>query len=125
MDDVFHSVFSKIDAFVYRCKNDREYTMEVMEGAVTSILGYPKADIIGNAKVSFVKLTIEEDTERVFAEVDAAIEADEAWDVAYQMKHADGGLVHVRDRGRGVFVDGELSHLEGMIVNAQAEMSLR
>ena len=124
MSDVFESVFAAVNAFVYRCRNDRDYTMLYMEGAVRPLTGYAREDILDNAKVSYVGLTIPEDVDRVFAEVDAAIEARNSWDVFYHLTHADGHKVPVRERGAAVFENGQLAYLEGLIVGAEAEQKL-
>lgn len=125
MDSVFESVFSEIDAFIYRCRNDKDYTMQHMAGGVRRLLGYGPEDIIGNARASYVGLTAEEDKDRVFGEVDAAIEAHQPWDVAYRLTHLNGQHVWVRERGTAVYEDGELTHLQGLVVGAKAEFNLR
>lgn len=125
MTSVFDSVFSSIDAFVYRCKNDRDYTMEYLAGAVTRLIGYAPSDILQNAKVSYVGLTLDVDKDRVFGEVDAAIEAGKAWNVTYRLTHKTGQPVWVRERGCAVYQDGELAYLEGLVVSAEAEFDLR
>lgn len=125
MKDVLDSIFSSVEVFAYRCVNDDDYTMKEMHGAVELITGYAPDAILGNAQVSFVGLTFEEDKEKVFAEVDAAIEAGKTWDVAYRLVRPNGDLMPVRERGNAVFQDGELVYLEGLIVGAQAEVDLR
>ena len=125
MKDVFESVFSSVDAIVYRCKNDENYTMQDLEGSVSAILGHHPEDILNNAKVSWVGLTAKEDEDRVFAAVDAAIEAKTSWDIAYRMTHAKGHHVWVRERAAAQFENGELTHLQGLVVSAKAEVELR
>ncbi len=124
MSDVFSSVFSAVNGFVYRCANDSDYTMQFMEGSVLGLTGYPANAILSNAEVSYVGLTADQDQDRVFAEVDAAIEARETWDVFYRLTHANGHLVPVRERGNAIYSDGELTHLEGLVVSAEAESRL-
>ena len=123
MINVYESVFASIDSFVYRCRCDSDYTMEEMSGGVRAILGYDAADIIGNKVYSFVGLTHAEDQERAFATVDAAIEAHKPWDMVYRMKHADGSDAWIRERGCAVFEDGELAHLQGLIVCAADQVA--
>ncbi len=124
--DVYRSVFRSAKGFVYRCKNDDQYTMEFMDGRVEAICGFPIDAVIGNVAVSWVELTLPEDQERVFALVDAAIEKRQPWDIDYRIKHRDGSAVWVRERGSAIFDDtGELIYLEGLIVDAAAEMELR
>lgn len=123
---VFNSIFSTGSAFVYRCANDETFTMKFMAGQVEKLCGCPKSDILGNAKVSYVDLTHAEDIDRVFADVDAAIEAKENWDVAYRLSRPDGSDAWVRERGNAVYDDsGEMVYLEGLVVDASAEVNLR
>lgn len=123
---VFNSIFSTGSAFVYRCANDENFTMKFMAGQVEKLCGCPKSDILGNAKVSYVDLTHAEDIDRVFADVDAAIEAKENWDVAYRLSRPDGSDAWVRERGNAVYNDsGEMVYLEGLVVDAAAEVNLR
>ena len=75
MDSVFESIFAGIDAFVYRCSNDKDYSMHFMSSGVNRMLGYRPEDIIHSASVSYVGLIVGEDQDHVFDEVDAAIAA--------------------------------------------------
>ncbi len=125
MDSIFESVFEDIQAFVYRCRNDRDYTMEYMTCGVERITGYRPEEIMGNAAVSYVGLTPEVDKDRVFAEVDRAIEAGQSWDMLQRLTHRRGHHVWVRERGTAVYENGELAYLQGLVVGADAEMTLR
>ncbi|WP_299297070.1 PAS domain-containing protein [uncultured Tateyamaria sp.] len=125
MDSIFESVFGDIHAFVYRCRNDSDYTMEYMTDGVERITGYAKSEILHNAGVSYVGLTPEIDRDRVFGEVDAAIEAGKSWDMTHRLVHRQGHHVWVRERGTAIFEDGKLSHLQGLVVGAEAESALR
>ena len=122
---VFESIFSSIEAFIYRCRNDTDYTMEYMEGGVRDLTGYSKDQMIGNKLASWVGITYEEDVDRVFGLVDDAIEKREPWDVVYRVVHFDGHPVWVRERGNAVFEGEELAYLQGLIVSAASEIELR
>ena len=98
--------------------------MDHLEGAVQALTGYSAADMIGNRKVSWVGITSPHDKDRVFAEVDAAIEANTSWDTAYRIISRTGDEVWVRERGNAVFEGGELAYLQGLIVSAAAEREL-
>ncbi|WP_420860421.1 PAS domain-containing protein [Algirhabdus cladophorae] len=123
---IFESIFKSSDAFVYRCLNDDDYTMLYMNGCVRQITGYAMNDIVQNKTASYVGITHAEDKDRVFSEVDAAIEQRVPWDVAYRIVMRDGTVRSVRERGDAVYDEkGELTHLQGLVVNADAEVALR
>lgn len=124
--DVFKSIFSTSRAFVYRCHNDKDFTMQFMSGQVKAITGYDIQEIEGNASVSFVGITHPEDQEMMFAAVDAAIERKEPWNVAYRLVRKNGDAVHIREFGSAVFdAAGELQFLQGLIFDATTEVDLR
>lgn len=123
---VFNSIFSSGDAFIYRCANDDVFTMEFMAGQVEKLCGYSITDILGNNRVAFGDLMHKEDATGVFAEVDAAIEQRRNWDVDYRVCRSDGTKAWVRERGNAVYDDkGTLVYLEGLVVDASAEVKLR
>ena len=123
---VFSSVFSSGEAFIYRCANDEDFTMEFMAGQVEKLCGCPSTDIIGNKRYSFAKMMHAADSERVFAEVDSAIAERCNWDVDYRLCRPDGSEAWVRERGNAVFDEqGEMVYLEGLVVDAAAEVALR
>ena len=44
--EIIGSILLRTNGFVYRCRNDRAYSMLLMEGAVAELTGYPTADFI-------------------------------------------------------------------------------
>lgn len=124
--EVFRSVIQAGEAFVYRCRNDKNYTMDYMEGEVHALCGRPVEDILENRKISFVGMIFVDDVDHVFNSVDAAIEAGGCWDMYYRMQKPDGSISHVREKGRAIYNDaGEMIFLEGLVVSASAEVDLR
>ena len=124
-NQICRTVLGATSALIYRCVNDENYTMEYMSGGVRDLCGYGIDDLVQNATVSWVGLTDPRDIDDVTTQVDAAIEKNETWDIAYRVIHKDGHSVWVRERGHAVFENGELAYLQGFIVGAEAEMALR
>lgn len=123
--DALQTIFASVDAIIYRCRNDEDYTMDELDGATSNMLGYAHDDLIGNSAVSWADLTYTEDKTRVAAEVDAAIEAKKPWEIAYRMTHRNGTPVWVRERGVAHYDGNVLTHLQGIVVSAEAEMKMR
>ncbi|KMW56523.1 Methyl-accepting chemotaxis protein [Candidatus Rhodobacter oscarellae] len=124
MSTVFESVFSSIEAFVYRCRNDESYTMGFIEGSVEKILGYAPDELLENQVVAFADLIVAEDAEKVEAAVAAGIKTKSSWDVFYHLTHKDGSHIPVRERGSAVFEEGELKYLQGLVSFARGEKKL-
>ncbi|MEM6939668.1 MAG: methyl-accepting chemotaxis protein [Pseudomonadota bacterium] len=125
MEAIYDSVFSSVDAFVYRCRNDAQSTMEFMAGQVALLLGYSPDEIIQNKRVAYGDLIFAEDKVLLTAAVDKAIEAGESWDVTYRLTPLQGEKVWVRERGNAVYENGELAYLQGLVVSANAEYEMR
>lgn len=125
MLDIYQSIFSKIEAIVYRSRNDAHYTMTFLDGAVKGLTGYEKEEWLHNAKISLVGMTLPEDVPDLVKAADACVAARKPWDLAYRIRHARGHIVHVRERGCPVFEGDELVHIEGLITSATAEHQLR
>lgn len=123
---IYRSIFADCDAFVYRCHNDNVFTMQFMEGQIEAITGYRPEQIVGNRVVSFVGLTHPEDQDKVFAAVDAAIDAKAPWNVTYRLITAHGGHAWIRERGMAVLdAAGDVQFLQGLIVRADDEIELQ
>lgn len=119
--EIIGSILYRTNGFVYRCRNDRDYSMLLMEGAVTELTGYPKDDFITAPQRSYAGLTHPEDTEAVFAAVDAALERRENWSIDYRLMRPDGSARWVHETGGGVFDSaGALQFLEGIVLDHEA-----
>ena len=100
--------------------------MSYMAGCVKQVTGYEEADIIGNLLLSYVDMIDPQDTQRVVAAVDMGIAQNRPWDVDYRLIRRDGDPLWVRERGDAVYDDaGALRYLQGLVVDARAEVSLR
>jgi len=89
---VYNSIFEGADAFVYRCHNDEDYTMQYMQGNVKAICGYESRQIVNSKSTTFAGLMHPDDDERVVAAVDDAIARDASWNVLYRLKRSDGSI---------------------------------
>ena len=117
---VFDSIAGRMNGFLYRCRNDAEYTMMVMSGQIPMLTGYRRDELIGNRVTAYVSLIHDEDVEAVDRAVSAACEARRNWDVDYRIKGRDGTLRWVNEHGGPVFDDGgELIYLEGVVVDIE------
>ena len=119
--EVIGSIVHRTNGFVYRCRNDRDYSMILMEGAVPALTGYPAEEFISTPQRSYSGLTHPEDTETVFAAVDAALEKGENWSVDYRLVRPDGTTRWVHEVGGGVVdANGTLQFLEGIVLDHEA-----
>ncbi len=118
---VVGSIVHRTNGFVYRCRNDRDYTMIFMEGAVEALTGHTAQAFLGQPPVSYAGLTHDDDRQRVFDAVDAGLEAKSNWSVDYRLVRPDAQVRWVHEAGGGVFDDsGALLFLEGIVIDHEA-----
>ena len=112
------TLISNLPGMVYRCRNDRDWTMEFVSEGCIELTGYPPADLIENRKISYAHLIHPEDRESISNDVQAALRAGEAYRLTYRLRTADDAEKWVWEQGRGVFSpEGEIVALEGFITD--------
>ncbi|MBK1734685.1 hypothetical protein CKO15_05160 [Halorhodospira abdelmalekii] len=114
----YESIAAKMNGFLYRCRNDQHYTMQVMAGAVSELTGYRAQDLIANRRQSYMKLIHEEDAPQVERAIQQAIRLGDRWTVDYRIRTAKRQIRWVNETG-GAVIDGggEVSHLEGVVLD--------
>ncbi|MCH8955354.1 PAS domain S-box protein [candidate division KSB1 bacterium] len=123
-------LMSNLPGMVYRCLNDRDWTMEFVSEGCLELTGYKPSDLIGNKRVAYNNLIHRDDQPLVREQVQKALEAREPFRVVYRIKTAAGEEKWVWEQGQGVFSkSGELIALEGFITNiterSKAEEALK
>lgn len=117
-ETVAGSILRRSSGFLYRCRNDRAYSMVFMEGAVAALTGQPADMFIGPEAQSYAAAIHPDDLTDVVAAVDAALAGRVGWSVDYRLRRADGSDLWVQENGGGVFAEtGALLYLEGIVVD--------
>ncbi len=118
--DAYDSILHRMRGFLYRCRNDADYSMTLMQGQVMELLGYPASDFL-HAGRSYAGTIHPEDAAAVDAAVVEGLAGRRVWSVDYRLMRADGRPMWVRETGGGVWgVDGALTHLEGAVFDIGA-----
>jgi len=123
-------LMSNLPGMVYRCLNDRDWTIEYVSEGCLELTGYKPSDLIDNKRVAYNNLIYPDDQPLVRKKVQKALEAREPFRVVYRIKTAAGEEKWVWEQGQGVFSkSGELIALEGFITNiterSKAEEALK
>ncbi len=112
------NLMNNLPGMAYRCRNDRNWTMEFVSDGCVDLTGYSPVDLIGNHALSFSDLIHPDDQECVWNEVQAALREKRVYQLVYRITTADGEEKWVREQGRGIFSsEGELLTLEGFIAD--------
>jgi PAS domain S-box-containing protein len=110
------SMISNVGGAIYRCTADDVWTMQFISDEIEAISGYPASDFIDNAVRTFASMVLRPDRQEAEATVDAAVAAGEPFRVEYRIVDADGAIVCMQERGRGIYDDGgKLLYLDGFV----------
>ncbi|WP_319799330.1 PAS domain-containing protein [Halomonas sp. NyZ770] len=119
-DSIYESIASRMNGFLYRCRNDEHYTMLNLSGRVQELTGYTSHDLIGNRQQSYVALIYAEDAPGLDQAIERAIAADKNWHADYRVRCKDGRLRWVSEYGGAVKDDeGNVICLEGVVTDIQ------
>jgi PAS domain S-box-containing protein len=124
------TLISNLPGFAYRCRNDRDWTMEYISNGCEEITGYSPMDFIGNSTLAFNDIVHPEFREALWEKWQELLESKTVFEEEYPVITRNGEIRWVWERGRGVFSeDNTLLFLEGFITDItgrrQMEEALR
>ncbi|TVQ77651.1 MAG: PAS domain S-box protein [Phycisphaeraceae bacterium] len=112
--DQYESLVRNIPGVTFRCMLDDAWTMIYMSDAVEELTGYPAEEFVGNKARSYESVILPDDSQRVAASIDEAVQNEESWNIEYRIRHRDGSVRWVQEKGNyiagndqtGAFLDG-------------------
>ncbi len=99
---VLGTLLGNLDGMVYRCRDDASWTMEFVSDGCERVTGYAPAELLLNGRVSYEEITHPDDRAWVRAAIRNAVVERRRFDLEYRIRHADGGLRWVWERGVAV-----------------------
>ncbi len=112
------TLLANLQGMAYRCRNDREWTMEFVSEGCRELLGVEPEDLTASRIPSYNELIHPEDRERVWNEVRSAIARQSGFTLEYRVEHADSQWRSVLEQGRAVLDNqGQVVALEGYITD--------
>ncbi|HUS77017.1 MAG TPA: GAF domain-containing protein [Methanothrix sp.] len=109
------TLMGNLPGMAYRCKNDRQRTMEFVSDGCLALTGYKPEELIHNTVISFADLIHPDDQNYVWNEVQEAIAERRPFRLIYRIR-SRSDIKWVLEQGQGIFLpDGELLALEGFI----------
>ena len=118
------TITDNLVGMIYRCRIDAIWTMEYVSEGCHKLTGYRPDELVFNNRVSYDQMTLSEDREHVSRTIRAALAANEAFDVEYRIRRADGQIRWVLERGVGLYDQhGHLSWIEGFIQDISERMA--
>ncbi|MGQ0555387.1 MAG: PAS domain S-box protein [Nitrospiraceae bacterium] len=112
------TLIANLPGFAYRCKNDRDWTLEYLSEGVSDLTGYTADDYLVQRSISYGEKTHPDDKEYVWQEVQIAVEHHHPFEITYRILTKSGEVKWVWERGEGIYApDGTLSYLEGFVTD--------
>jgi PAS domain S-box-containing protein len=113
-----NTLISNLQGMVYRCKNDKQFTMEFLSQGASELTGYPPEDLLYNSKISYNDLIHKDDQDYVRTEVQNGLKSRKHFQITYRIITKSGEIRWVWEKGEGIFnKSGELEFLEGFITD--------
>jgi PAS domain S-box-containing protein len=111
----FSTLLANAPAYYYRCRNEPSWPDEFVSDYARELTGYTPGELT-DGTVMFADLIVEEDRQRVWEEVQAALARRRRFKLRYTIRHKDGTARHIEEHGQGVYgEDGEVLALEGVV----------
>lgn len=115
-DRFLHTLIRHLPGYVYRCRNDRDWTMEYLSEGIEQMLGYPSSTFVESRTLSIGQLIHPDDCDRVWKEVQKALADRRSFDLSYRIRASSGAFRWFYEQGTGVFDEaGELIAIEGFV----------
>ncbi len=112
------TLMANLPGMAYRCKNDRNWTMEFISQGCYELTGFKPVALVNNRDLSFNDLILPEDRDMVWKTIQVALKKNKSYRMSYRIKHASGEIKWVWEQGIGIYNDqDELLALEGFISN--------
>jgi two-component system, cell cycle sensor histidine kinase and response regulator CckA len=110
------TLLSNLPGMVYRCKNDRNWTMEFVSDGCKALTGYSATALVGIGARTYSSLIHPEDRDRIWNEVQEALRQGIPFRLTYRIHAANGREKWVWEQGVGVGSGAALA-LEGFITD--------
>lgn len=100
---------------VFRCLNDDYFTFISSCRSIEKLTGYPLSDFTVSHLRCFHDLYHPDDRQRILQQFKTSMSQRQPYDIRYRIIHADGQERWVREVGQGVYEQGALVHISGVI----------
>ncbi|MCJ7533374.1 MAG: PAS domain S-box protein, partial [Anaerolineales bacterium] len=119
-EERFRTLVENIPGEVYRCLPTPPWRLIHNSAKIETITGYPVSDFL-EGSLFYSDFILPEDLEMVHSAMEAGIACKEPFIIEYRLRHADGSIHWVSERGRAVYSEqGEPLWLDGVIMDITA-----
>lgn len=111
------NLLNGLPAMVYRCRNDRRFTMEYVSAGCVDLTGKTAEELLNNS--DYAELIHPDDREDVWTKVQDALQTRAIFELRFRLVGVDGVTRRVVERGQGFYSDsGGVLGIEGVVMLA-------
>lgn len=117
----FETLIDSLRGIVYRCKNDKDWTMEYISKGCEQITGYNAASFL-DGTLHFSDIIFKEDQEQVWNNTQDKINNKKPFTLNYRIRDKKDNVKYMQEIGQGVFDNnGNLEAIEGFISDVTSQ----
>lgn len=114
----YETLVNNLPGFVYRCANDKNWTMQFISDGCFAVTGYTPEEFIGNKVIAFNEIIDSKYQDYLWKKWQNVLRNKETFEDEYEIITKSGERKWVWERGQGVFDEnGNLLFLEGFITD--------
>ncbi|HXZ25418.1 MAG TPA: PAS domain-containing protein, partial [Nitrospiria bacterium] len=116
------TLLNHLPVLIFRCRNDREWTLEFVSDGCLALTGYRPDELTGKGAASCGRELIHSDDRKaVWEQVQNALALQQPFHVTLRIQTKSGKAEWVWAQGRGIFdADGSLRALDGLVTGMKA-----
>jgi PAS domain S-box-containing protein len=113
-----YTLMGNLPGMAYRCRNDKDWTMEFVSNGCFGLTGYHSDDLVDNRTIAFNSLIHPNDQQSVFDKVQESLAEKHPFQLTYRLSTIAGEEKWVWEQGVGIYAEnGTVLALEGFITD--------
>jgi len=92
-------LLDRLPGMLYRCRYDKDWTMEFLSDGCEELTGYKKEDMLYNKKTTYASLIAKNDSDMVYEAVTKALNENRPFSYEYKITTKNGSLKWVWEQG--------------------------
>jgi PAS domain S-box-containing protein len=114
-------IMNNISVMVYRCKNDRFWSLEYVSSGCHELIEYQPYEVVNSQAHGYMNLMHPDDKQRAWDYVQSQLFRQQSFQLIYRLVTRSGKIKWVFEQGKGVYSNAnELLALEGVVTEIQA-----
>lgn len=116
----FRTLVENLPGIVFRCEIDYPWHVQHISNAIERYTGVAASDFMSHAH-NYGEFIYPDDLPRVQEAVALGVSRHQTYDVEYRLRHRDGRLYWVNERGQAIYdAQGQAQYLDGVIIDISA-----